>query len=137
MRTIIWLFVFSFMLTNLEITNAQSEQKFGLGVLAGGSKLAGDIENTNTAFTGGFLMRWTPIPFFAITAKATYGRMTSGLNEFKTSVFNTRLSGTIFLFPESRYRPFVNFGLSTSIIWRAMAIIIRLFQRTYWFSALF
>ncbi|MFQ5772854.1 MAG: OmpA family protein [bacterium] len=106
-------FMMTLLLGNADFLHAQIQtSKFGIGLLVGGAKLIGDIENTNTAFTAGLILRYNPFPFFAISTNSTYGTMTSGLDAFKSNVFNTTLSGTFFFLPNSKYRPFLTFGLS-------------------------
>ncbi|MCG8608786.1 hypothetical protein MJD09_27845, partial [bacterium] len=87
-------------------------RKFGIGVLAGASRLQGDLQPTSTALTSGLLLRFSPFSFFAISGYATYGTVGSGLNSIKTRMFNASLTGTVFLLPNSRLRPFVSGGWS-------------------------
>ncbi|MFQ5676443.1 MAG: OmpA family protein [bacterium] len=89
-----------------------SKSEFGIGALVGGSKLIGDIENTNLGLTSGLMIRYMPIPRFGITMTGTYGQMTSGLNAIKTNILSASLLGTAFLMPENYFRPFVSLGLS-------------------------
>lgn len=88
------------------------DNKFGIGVMVGGSKLQGDIENTNTALTGGLMLRYSPFSFFGFTATSTYGTLTSGLDAFESDIFSLGLSGTIFLAPIKTVRPFMTIGVS-------------------------
>lgn len=86
--------------------------EFGVGVLVGGSKLRGDIENTNMGFTGGIMLRYSLNPSIAITATGTYGQMTSGLDAIKTNIFSAALLGTYYFIPENYFRPFLSLGLT-------------------------
>ncbi len=113
MRTTIIFIALTILFSHASLVKAQTTNiKFGVGLLVGGSKLFGDIENTNTNFTGGIILRYSPFPFLAISASSTYGTMISGVDDIKTKVLNTGLSGTLFLFPLSKYRPFLTLGLS-------------------------
>jgi outer membrane protein OmpA-like peptidoglycan-associated protein/opacity protein-like surface antigen len=113
MKKIMFLLVLSASLGYYGMSNAQLEKgKFGAGVLLGGSQLKGDIKKSNTNFTGGLILRFRPIPFFALTATSTYGKMVSGLNALKTEVINGSLSGNLFFFPSKQFSPLLTFGLS-------------------------
>lgn len=86
--------------------------KLGAGLLLGGSQLKGDIRKDNTNFTGGLILRFTPVPLFSLTATSTYGKMTSGLNAFRTEVIKGSLSGNLFFLPTKRFSPLLTVGLS-------------------------
>jgi hypothetical protein len=89
-----------------------ASRKFAIGVLAGASRLQGDLQPANTALTSGLLLRFNPLSFFAISGYATYGTIGSGLNSIKTRMLNASLAGTFFLLPKGRLRPFVSGGWS-------------------------
>jgi len=89
-----------------------NNSEFGIGLVVGGSKLRGDVENTNMGLTGGLMLKYAPTPRLALTALATYGRMTTGLNAIKTDLLSTSLLGSLFILPNSKIRPFLSVGLS-------------------------
>ncbi|RMF64530.1 MAG: hypothetical protein D6743_09215 [Calditrichaeota bacterium] len=86
--------------------------KFGAGVLVGGSKLQGDIANTSTAMTGGFMLKYSPFKIFALSSAFTLAEMTSGLDAIKTRVLNSSLTGNFTLLPNNKFRPFISIGVS-------------------------
>ena len=89
-----------------------NNSELGIGLLAGGSKLQGDVENTNMGLTGGLMLKYAPIPRLALTALAAYGQMTTGLNAIKTDLLSASLLGSLFILPNSNIRPFLSIGLS-------------------------
>lgn len=114
MKKIIFTIFLIFALGVTVKSNAQHQRSsIGLGILVGGSRLYGDIENSNTELTGGLLLRFNLVPFFALSASTSYGQMTGGLNAFKTEVFNNTLFGTLFLLPAKKFSPFLNLGYSS------------------------
>lgn len=113
MRTRISVLAVLFIFFSADFSSAQfKNSKLGAGVLLGGSKLIGDIDNTSTGFTPGVIFAYSPFPVFEISAIATYSNMTSGLNAIKTSVLSGTLSGTFFILPDSKFRPFVSAGVA-------------------------
>ena len=113
MKTRIVFYISILLLSHAAFLNAQFKNtEFGVGVLAGGSKLLGDVENTNMGLTGGLMLKYGPIPSFAFTATATYGPMTTGLNAIKTDLLNVSLLGTFFIWPNNDFRPFLSLGLA-------------------------
>jgi len=113
MKTRIVFYINILLLSHAAFLNAQSKNtEFGVGVLVGGSKLHGDIENTNMGLTGGLVLRYGPIPSFAFTATAIYGQMTTGFNAIKTDLLSASLLGTFFILPNNDFRPFVSLGLA-------------------------
>jgi len=102
---------------NLELKAQYSEKVLGVGVMLGGSKLSGDIENTNAGFTGGFLVRYSPNSNFSFGASTSFGKMTSGLDAIRTEVFNASLFANYFIMPYSLFNPFVSLGFSKFHYW--------------------
>ncbi len=86
--------------------------KLGAGIVVGGSKLAGDIETTNTGLTGGLMLTYQLSPRVYLSTTSTYGKMTSGLNAINTRVYNTSIVGNYFVLPNSPIKPFLSLGLS-------------------------
>ncbi len=113
MKTRIVFYIIILLLSRAVFLNAQFKNaEFGVGVLVGGSKLQGDIENTNMGLTGGLMFKYGPIPSFSFTATAIYGQMTTGLNAIKTNLLSASLLGTFFILPNNDFRPFVSLGLT-------------------------
>jgi len=113
MKTRIVFYISILLLGHVAFLNAQFKNaEFGVGVLVGGSKLHGDIENTNMGLTGGLMLKYGPIPSFAFTATAIYGQMTTGFNAIKTDLLSASLLGTFFILPNNDFRPFVSLGLT-------------------------
>jgi len=113
MKTRIVFYINILLLSHVAFLNAQFKNtEFGVGVLVGGSKLHGDVENTNMGLTGGLMLKYGPIPGFAFTATAIYGQMTTGFNAIKTDLLSTSLLGTFFILPNNDFRPFVSLGLT-------------------------
>ncbi len=94
-----------------------NDSVLGIGVMVGGSKLSGDIKNTNAGFTGGFLLRYTPITNFSIGASTSFGNMTSGLDAIKTEIFSSSLFANYFIMPYSLFNPFLSLGFSNFHYW--------------------
>ncbi len=105
------------LLNNFSLKAQLDDSILGVGAMLGGSKLSGDIENTNAGFTGGFLIRYTPISNFSIGASTSFGKMTSGLDAIKTEVFSTSMFANYFLMPYSLFNPFVTLGYSNFHYW--------------------
>lgn len=113
MKTRIVFYISILLLSHAVFLSAQFKNtKFGVGVLVGGSKLYGDVDNTNMGLTGGLLLKYGPIPSFAVTATATYGQMATGLNAIKTNLLSASLLGTFFILPNNNFRPFLSLGLA-------------------------
>jgi len=113
MKTRIVFYLSIFLLSHAAFSHAQFKNtEFGAGILLGGSKLQGDVQNTNLGLTGGAMLKYAPIPRFALTATAAYGQMTTGLNAIRTDLLSTSLLGTLFVLPGSNFRPFITLGLA-------------------------
>jgi len=84
----------------------------GLGTVVGVSKLQGDIEKSTPGLTGGLMLRYTPIPYFAMTTTAAYGKMTSGLNAVATYVHSATLAANLFILPYRLIDPFISVGVA-------------------------
>ncbi len=93
------------------LAQAQSNNKFGAGLFLGGSKLQGDINESNTGLTGGLLLRYVPTSRLGITASGTYGKMTSGLNAIDSYVHSFTLSGNFFIMPYNVFNPYLSVGV--------------------------
>ncbi|MCH7754892.1 outer membrane beta-barrel protein [candidate division KSB1 bacterium] len=113
MKTRIVFYISILLLSQAAFLSAQfNNSELGIGLLAGGSKLQGDVENTNMGLTGGLMLKYAPIPRLALTALAAYGQMTTGLNAIKTDLLSASLLGSLFILPNSNIRPFLSIGLS-------------------------
>jgi len=113
MKTRMVFYISILLLSQAAFLSAQfNNSEFGIGLLAGGSKLQGDVENTNIGLTGGLMLKYAPIPRLALTALAAYGQMTTGLNAIKTDLLSASLLGSLFILPNSNIRPFLSIGLS-------------------------
>ena len=112
MRTLLVVAVMATSTLLSPLPNRAQSSKLGLGVLIGGSKLQGDIGRTNTGLTGGVMLRYNVVPFFALSSRTTYGRMSSGLDALNTTMLNTAFSANFFFWPRKRFRPFVFLGFS-------------------------
>ena len=113
MKSIVVVIFLSLVFGNTDPLKPQPRRnKFGIGILAGGTRLKGDFAQTTASFAGGVALRFSPLSFFAISTAATYGAPKSGLDAVKTELLTTSLSATFFLFPRSSYRPFVSVGVS-------------------------
>ncbi|MFQ5652430.1 MAG: OmpA family protein [bacterium] len=113
MRPKLWILSGVLILGHLSVATAQvSKARLGAGLLVGGSKIQGDIENSSAALTGGVLLTYSSSPNFALSATATYTKMTSGLNAINTRVFSTALAANFYIWPTSVLKPFVSLGLS-------------------------
>ncbi len=110
-RTVlVWAIMLGFAVT----AQAQlSNGKLGAGVLLGGSKLQGDIEQSGAGLTGGLLLTYSFNPKFSLSATGTYGKMTSGVDAIHTRLLSTAIVGNYYLLPEMPINPFLSFGLST------------------------
>jgi len=94
-------------------TFAQAKKsKIDIGMMVGISKINGDFENTSAGFTGGLLARYVPLDFLSFSVLAEAGRMTSGLDAIKTTVFSTSFSGSYIFMPYNVVNPYLSFGVS-------------------------
>ncbi len=94
MKTRIVFYIYVLLLSHTAFLSAQFKNtEFGVGVLVGGSKLHGDIENTNMGLTGGLVLRYRPIPSFAFTATAIYAQHSSTLKLVNGLLYNEISSG--------------------------------------------
>lgn len=100
------------MFQSTELHAQSAAQKFGIGLLVGGSRLYGDVTNIRASLASGVIFRYKLHPNFAVSVNANYGKLSSAVNAFDTHIFNALFSGSLFLFPKSPYRPFVSLGLS-------------------------
>ncbi len=113
MKTRMVFYISILLLSHATFLSAQSKNsEFGIGLVVGGSKLQGDVENTNMGLTGGLMLKYAPTPRLALTALAAYGQMTTGLNAIRTDLLSASLLGSLFILPNSNIRPFLSVGLS-------------------------
>ncbi|MCH7756270.1 outer membrane beta-barrel protein [candidate division KSB1 bacterium] len=113
MKTRMVFYICILLLSHATFLSAQfNNSEFGIGLLVGGSKLQGDVENTNMGLTGGLMLKYVPTSRLALTALAAYGQMTTGLNAIKTDLLSTSLLASLFILPNNNIRPFLSIGLS-------------------------
>ena len=102
MKTRMVFYISILLLSHATFLSAQfNNSEFGIGLLVGGSKLQGDVENTNIGLTGGLMLKYVPTSRLALTALAAYGQMTTGLNAIKTDLLSTSLLGSLFILPNN------------------------------------
>lgn len=111
--TISILVVFSSLSLTTPILAQSPRGKIGLGVKMGGGLVSGDIHPSRPGFDVGGLLRYNPVPFFALTASTSFmGRMNNGFGTVKTNILATSLSTTLFLLPARKVSPYFEFGFS-------------------------
>lgn len=100
-----------------------SEDKFGLGIKLGISKLEGDWREPKINPGGSFLMSYNPVPFFSIGSEFYYSnlktksdlaRIYDGFadsHNFKTTVIPLDLNFNFYFCPYSKYDPFASIGI--------------------------
>src|SRR3990172_11451359 len=100
------------MISTFQLQAQFKDSSLGIGVMVGGSKLRGDIDNTNAGFTSGILLKYAPVPNFAIAATGTYSKLTSGLDAIKTDLYNASIFASYYFIPYSLFNPLVSLGYS-------------------------